>query len=65
MRPSCPCLPSALVALALTLLLPSYGLRQVVAQGRYRAIVDLAAGNAWRMQGPSAQAIKLDPSPVP
>jgi len=46
-------------------LLPSYGLRQVVAQGRYRAIVDLAAGNAWRMQGPTAQAIKLDPSPLP
>ncbi len=53
------------MALALTLLLPSYGLRQVVAQGRYRAIVDLAAGNAWRMQGPTAQAIKLDPSPLP
>jgi len=43
----------------------AFGLRQVVAQGRYRAIVDLAAGNAWRMQGPSAQAIKLDRSPVP
>ena len=43
----------------------AYGLRQVVAQGRYRATVDLGPGNSWRMQGPSAKAILLDPSPLP